>query len=789
MALITLPGAWATSAGAVIIGGGGSGGGPGSDTTAIHVDVAGEIAGITAKAVPTTSDILVIEDAAAANAKKKITIGDLPAPAADALSAVLAIGNTTGGTDIEVSSGDSIVGEPGSASVGGNVAIVAGAGDADDGGNVSATGGAGSGAGDGGKFVALGGEGGPTGAGGAIEITGGGGGATSGDGGAVVITGGTPISGNQGLVEIAPAIQMTEVSAVPGAAIQATEGRFWVKDDAPNVPVFTDDGGTDNTLAYVSAITDPGTVLDSAATSENLKCARPTQTPSVSAAAPGQVNLQSESVASHGTSTNYATISGGLNNIVAGMYSVVGGGEDNDITTTSTHSVIGGGDTNTITTTGNYNTIGGGFTNTIAGTNKDGNTIAGGRTCIISGPTYATIGGGINHSITGTAAVGATIGGGDTNVLVGNAATIAGGQNNTISTSGKNSTISGGGGSSLAGQWGTISGGSTNSISNSSDYCTIGGGQSHLINGGGALFNSIFAGYDHTISSTGAYNTIVGGDTNQITTTGTHGFIGGGDSNTISSAGANNAILGGTANGISSSGSNNTIGGGTTVTVTAGAGQFIGGGASNTITATGNNNAIAGGGSNAISGASVTYGAIPGGDSNAVTANYGMAAGRRAKANHTGTMVWADSTAADVASVQQDEAHFGVANGVRISHTTEEDGAVKVVAEAATTDDTETTLWSFTMGDNTAIYVSAKIVCMETDGSDRNVYEKRVLVYRDGGGATIQGAVQTLVEIESDAAWDADFDVDTNDVRLRITGGPATTNVNWRATVEYQQVS
>jgi hypothetical protein len=39
---------------------------------------AGEIAALTAKATPTISDILIIEDAAAANAKKSITIGDLP---------------------------------------------------------------------------------------------------------------------------------------------------------------------------------------------------------------------------------------------------------------------------------------------------------------------------------------------------------------------------------------------------------------------------------------------------------------------------------------------------------------------------------------------------------------------------------------------------------------------------------------------------------------------------------------------------------------------------------------
>lgn len=54
------------------------GGGAGSDTTAIHDNVAGEIAAITQKVTPVSGDFLLIEDSAAANAKKYITIGSLP---------------------------------------------------------------------------------------------------------------------------------------------------------------------------------------------------------------------------------------------------------------------------------------------------------------------------------------------------------------------------------------------------------------------------------------------------------------------------------------------------------------------------------------------------------------------------------------------------------------------------------------------------------------------------------------------------------------------------------------
>ena len=56
-----------------------SGGGGGTDADAVHINVASEISAITSKATPTTSDFLLIEDAADSNNKKKITIGDIPA--------------------------------------------------------------------------------------------------------------------------------------------------------------------------------------------------------------------------------------------------------------------------------------------------------------------------------------------------------------------------------------------------------------------------------------------------------------------------------------------------------------------------------------------------------------------------------------------------------------------------------------------------------------------------------------------------------------------------------------
>jgi hypothetical protein len=50
----------------------------GADTDAIHDNVSGEIVLITEKATPVSGDLLLIEDSAASNAKKRLQIGNLP---------------------------------------------------------------------------------------------------------------------------------------------------------------------------------------------------------------------------------------------------------------------------------------------------------------------------------------------------------------------------------------------------------------------------------------------------------------------------------------------------------------------------------------------------------------------------------------------------------------------------------------------------------------------------------------------------------------------------------------
>ncbi len=113
--------------------------------------------------------------------------------------------------------------------------------------------------------------------------------------------------------------------------------------------------------------------------------------------------------------------------------------------------------------------------------------------------------------------------------------------------------------------------------------------------------------------------------------------------------------------------------------------------------------------------------------------------------------------------------------------------AKRTTAAVQTTNDTVTSLFTFTLVDNTLYSFEATVIGRDAAGAERAYYVRAVRAHRQGGGATL-GTVQTLVTDESDAAWDCTWDVSSNDVRLRVTGKAATT-INWVCTVDYQAVS
>src|SRR5262249_46729511 len=78
----------------------------------------------------------------------------------------------------------------------------------------------------------------------------------------------------------------------------------------------------------------------------------------------------------------------------------------------------------------------------------------------------------------------------------------------------------------------------------------------------------------------------------------------------------------------------------------------------------GSRSTVGGGGDNVSIG---VYGTVPGGSFNYAVGDYSFAAGRRAKANHAGAFVWADSQFADFASTTTDQVSFRCLGGVRFT--------------------------------------------------------------------------------------------------------------------------
>ncbi len=170
---------------------------------------------------------------------------------------------------------------------------------------------------------------------------------------------------------------------------------------------------------------------------------------------------------------------------------------------------------------------------------------------------------------------------------------------------------------------------------------------------------------------------IVGGYSgNVISPTVVGGTIGGGGSiNFVNRVQADYATVGG-GDGNTAMGNYDTIGGGyinsaSNEVATVSGGYYntasgyiatVGGGQANT--ASGVRATVGGGYINIASG---NYATVPGGSFNTALGAYSFAAGRRAKANHAGAFVWADSTDADFASTANDQFLIRASGGVGIN--------------------------------------------------------------------------------------------------------------------------
>jgi hypothetical protein len=189
----------------------------------------------------------------------------------------------------------------------------------------------------------------------------------------------------------------------------------------------------------------------------------------------------------------------------------------------------------------------------------------------------------------------------------------------------------------------TIAGGGLPSAPNlvNDSLGTIGGGEGNVAgdqnNPGNSASATVAGGADNTAS--GPLSAVGGGLSNSASGYGS--VVPGGDGNTASGYGS-----------VVSGGVGNTASGDRSV---------VAGGSNNT--ASGGTSVIAGGQGNTASG---TLSAVPGGQFNEATGAGSFAAGFRAKANHQGAFVWADSADADFASTAPDQFLVRAAGGVGI---------------------------------------------------------------------------------------------------------------------------
>jgi hypothetical protein len=104
----------------------------------------------------------------------------------------------------------------------------------------------------------------------------------------------------------------------------------------------------------------------------------------------------------------------------------------------------------------------------------------------------------------------------------------------------------------------------------------------------------------------------------------------------------------------------------------------------------------------------------------------------------------------------------------------------------ATTDATQTTLQTIAITASMTYRIKAYVTARRTGGSagtaeDAAGYEIEATYKTVGGVVTLVGAVAALYTAEDQAGWDATFDINGTNVRVRVTGA-TNNNVTWHST-------
>ncbi len=349
-----------------------------------------------------------------------------------------------------------------------------------------------------------------------------------------------------------------------------------------------------------------------------------------------------------------SVVGGGLDNRAAATVSTVGGGNTNTIGSTSSGAAISGGSKNDIGLASDYAAIGGGYDNAVGDTSSS-----------------AAIGGGYNNSIYNNSAYTTVAGGRDHNIgPFGSYSSVGGGQDNDVLNNSPYATISGGANHDIGphAEYATIGGGDNNTIAFSLDYATIGGGKDNTISTN-ASSATIGGGHRNDIGYDADYATVGGGSANSIGSYSDFATVGGGFANDIGSGAYNATVGGGSDNNIGYDAGCATVGGGVGNDIGPGANfSTVGGGQNNDIGSYSDYATVGGGSDNEIA-RDADYSTIPGGNFCEIgtDVDYAFAAGNRAKANHDGAFVWADSQDSDFASTATNQVSFRCQGGVVFS--------------------------------------------------------------------------------------------------------------------------
>ena len=125
--------------------------------------------------------------------------------------------------------------------------------------------------------------------------------------------------------------------------------------------------------------------------------------------------------------------------------------------------------------------------------------------------------------------------------------------------------------------------------------------------------------------------------------------------------------------------------------------------------------------------------------------------------------------------------NFEFTNNGRFSVFSVNGEAARGTASTTTADGTVTTLATLDTDSDTAIHVTATVVGHETaDSNETASYVIHGTFQNDGGVLTQIGATTSSHAAEVTAAWGAGFDVNSTNIRVRVTGAAAT-NIQWVA--------